>query len=44
MTKGPWLDLRISTPQTLRPVILAALTAVDLSSGVNLTRVAEPPR
>src|SRR5690606_14763957 len=44
MTSGPWLERRISTPATFRPMTLAARTAVMRSSGVILIRLARPPR
>ncbi len=41
---GPWLERSISTPQTFKPMIFAARTAVERSSGVKRIRAAEPPR
>src|SRR5262249_61568891 len=41
---GPFLDRSISTPQTLRPSVRAALTAALRSCGVMRTLSPEPPR
>src|SRR6056297_2765022 len=44
ITRGPWLERSRSTPATFRPMMRAALTAVERSSGVILIRLAVPPR
>ncbi|MNC82625.1 hypothetical protein D3C75_1362070 [compost metagenome] len=44
ITNGPWLERRMSTPATLKPITLAARIAVMRSSGVILIRLATPPR
>ena len=44
MTTGPWLARSMSTPQTLRPMDLAARMAVERSSGDIFTVSALPPR
>ena len=44
ITSGPWLERRMSTPATFRPITRAARMAVERSSGVILIRLALPPR
>src|SRR5690606_29906045 len=44
ITSGPWLERRISTPATFRPMMRAARTAVARSSGVMRISDAVPPR
>ena len=44
MTTGPWLERRRSTPATLSPMVLAARSAVERSSGVIRISAADPPR
>ena len=39
-----WLERSRSTPATFSPMMLAARTAVERSSGVILIRAEEPPR
>ncbi len=44
MTTGPWLERSRSTPATFSPMVWAARTAVERSSGVMRTTLAVPPR